>query len=268
MKANYHTHTHRCNHAQGPEEGYIRAAAEQGYQVLGFADHTPWPFASGFESTIRMKPDMLPDYVNTLRQLREKWQGQITLRIGLECEYFPAYMNWLREIKEAWELDHLLLGLHYLESEEVSPYVPGYCKKAEGLRAYTDAACEGMETGLYAYMAHPDLFMRFRRRWDKDCEKAAHDLITTSRKMGMPLEYNLNGLMVQAREHEPGYPRQEFWEFAAGYDVPVIIGVDAHSPSLIADGALWEKARGMLTGLGLKVLDCLPMDEHLKEENK
>lgn len=44
MLANYHTHTWRCNHAEAGEEDYVLAAIDQGFRILGFADHTPYFF--------------------------------------------------------------------------------------------------------------------------------------------------------------------------------------------------------------------------------
>ena len=44
MFANYHTHTARCNHASGTEREYVEAAIKSGLKILGFADHTPYPF--------------------------------------------------------------------------------------------------------------------------------------------------------------------------------------------------------------------------------
>ena len=46
MKTNFHTHTARCGHASGRDEEYVQSAIRGGYQVLGFADHSPWQFAS------------------------------------------------------------------------------------------------------------------------------------------------------------------------------------------------------------------------------
>ena len=54
MIANYHTHTARCHHASGTEEEYIQAAIESGLRVLGFSDHTPYPFPEGYYSKMRM----------------------------------------------------------------------------------------------------------------------------------------------------------------------------------------------------------------------
>ena len=266
MKANYHTHTPRCHHAGGSEEEYVKAAIGAGYSVLGFSDHTPWRYKSDFVSHIRMLPEELPGYIQTVNGLKTAYEDQIRIHLGLECEYYPMYMDWLQELHE--KMDYLILGAHYLYTDETHPYVVQSCRDDKGMWEYVECSCEAMETGLFAYMAHPDLFMRSRPAWTKESEKASHELLTALKKTGTPLEYNLNGLLIQKREKEPGYPRREFWEFAADYGIPAIIGVDAHSPKLLADTQLWQESHDLLTGLGYTVLNCLPFDESAKEVSK
>ena len=47
MKANYHTHTARCGHAEGTDAAFGLAALWLGFDVVGFSDHMPGPYASG-----------------------------------------------------------------------------------------------------------------------------------------------------------------------------------------------------------------------------
>lgn len=257
MKANYHTHTHRCKHAQGAETDYIQAAAEAGFQVLGFADHAPWPFASGFVSNIRMSPDELPDYLNTLKGLQIACRDRITLRIGLECEYFTPYPDWLKYMRE--QVDYLLLGMHWLVTEETEPYIPQLCQTDDGIRRYADETCAAMATGLYACLAHPDLYMRRRTEWNKACEQAADQIAQTAKEYHVPLEFNLNGETYR-RRGEQGFPRREFWQRAVRYNAPAILGVDAHQPQLLTDTPLWQECAQELTDMGFTLLPCLPMD--------
>ena len=97
MKTNYHTHTTRCMHATGSDEDYVLSAIKGGYQELGFSDHTPWKYHTDYVADMRMLPEELPGYVESLRSLREKYRDQISIKIGLECEYFPAYIHWLKD---------------------------------------------------------------------------------------------------------------------------------------------------------------------------
>ncbi len=78
---NYHTHTTRCMHAIGSEEEYILAAISAGYTELGFSDHTPWHYESGYHATMRMDESQLEDYVHTLSVLRDKYKDKILLRL-------------------------------------------------------------------------------------------------------------------------------------------------------------------------------------------
>ena len=103
MKYNYHTHTSRCFHATGRDEEYVLAAIEAGFDEIGFADHSPWKFDSDFVSDMRMHISELDDYCNSIKSLREKYKDKISIKLGLECEYFKKYLPWLKEkIKERY----------------------------------------------------------------------------------------------------------------------------------------------------------------------
>ena len=75
MKANYHTHTARCGHAEGTDEEYVLAAIERGFDELGFSDHVPWPYKNGYvHPTVRMHISQMPEYLASVRALAEKYR--------------------------------------------------------------------------------------------------------------------------------------------------------------------------------------------------
>ena len=82
MRANYHTHTPRCGHADGSEREYIEQAILAGYTELGFSDHAPWRFDGIYRSRIRMAPDRLADYCAVLQALQKEYVDRIRIRIG------------------------------------------------------------------------------------------------------------------------------------------------------------------------------------------
>ena len=202
MLTNYHTHTTRCGHAEGTEEEYILAALRCGFKVLGFSDHTPWAYATpGFVSRIRMLPSQLDDYVLTLRGLREKYADKLHIRIGLEAEYFPAYLGWLKEEMERLDIEYLILGCHYDTTDEQDARASrfgGSTSTAHG-RRYAEQVVEALETGLYRYLAHPDLFLNRVTAFDADAEKACRDICAAAARLDIPLEYNMAGLTLQDR---------------------------------------------------------------------
>ena len=71
MIANYHTHTWRCRHANGTEREYVERAIEGGLKILGFSDHSPYPFPDGYDSGMRMRLDQVEGYIDTVLALKK-----------------------------------------------------------------------------------------------------------------------------------------------------------------------------------------------------
>ncbi len=249
----------RCCHAVGEDEAYVQAAIAAGFDELGFADHAPWPYASQYVSNIRMPMKDFPEYLRSLRRLRKKYSGQIRLRIGLESEYFPTYADHLRRLAESGEVDYLILGAHYTDSDEFTPYVAPLCQQDDGVKRYAENCIQAMETGLFRYIAHPDLFMRKRPEEDFNaaCQDAARDICQCAKAQGMPIEFNLLGLLSQLNGEGRGYPSPAFWNYVKPYVGDVIIGVDAHDPAQLSYAPLWEEGQRRLRALGYTPLDHL-----------
>ena len=271
MKANYHTHTRRCRHAVGSEREYIEAALKGGFEVLGFSDHAPWPFKSGYVSGTRMFCEQLPEYVECLRALKAEYADRLPIHIGLESEYFPRYHDHLLRMREQG-IDYFILGQHFSDSEEDTMYAGFDCRTDDGVRRYAESVVKAMRTGLYSYVAHPDLFMRCRNdeTFNAACEEAADMICQAAKEQGIPLEYNLLGLTVREREHRAslgqggnswvGYPCPAFWQYGSKWHNDAILGVDAHEPEPLSDTALWERGKRELTEMGYHLIDHLDME--------
>lgn len=255
MKVNYHTHTIRCNHASGSDEEYVLAAISGGYKVLGFSDHSPWNYNNPFAGRIRMPLSKFDDYYNSISALKEKYKNQIEIKIGLECEYFPKYMDWLASFKEEKKLDYIIMGNHFYRTDESGPYYGRACDNDEMLTCYVDDCINGMKTGLYAYLAHPDLFMRARKEFDEFAAKESRRLCEAMKEMGVVLEYNLEGLKTVQRWGKISYPSPEFWMIAAEVGNKAIIGMDAHEPKSLELDYEYEDAKAMLENLNIEIID-------------
>mgnify|MGYP002519553452 CR=1 FL=1 len=84
MKANYHTHSEYCGHAEGKLSDYIEKAISLNLTALGFSEHAPFP---GDPFGMRMNFNTLPEYVFELQKQRAFYQDRIRLHIGLEIEF-------------------------------------------------------------------------------------------------------------------------------------------------------------------------------------
>ncbi len=259
MKANYHTHTARCGHASGTDEQYVQAALAQGFDVLGFSDHVPWPYRSDFTNTgVRMHISRMGEYLASIRGLKEKYAGKIEILLGFECEYFPDYIGWLADTAHEEALDYLILGNHYDGSDETGMYFGG-ARNAAQLNQYVKMTVRGIETGLFAYLAHPDLFMRRYPQFDGDCKKAARELCRACAAANMPMEYNLHDRYGRAWMGRTSYPAPEFFVIVREEGVDVLIGLDAHEPQEIADPTQWDRAHAELAAFGEHYLDRLAL---------
>ena len=250
MKVNLHTHTTRCGHASGTEEECVLAAIDAGFTCLGFADHTPFPYEGDYVNSTKMRPEELEGYVQTVLSLKEKYRDQIQILLGLECESVPRFFPYLKEISR--DMDYLLLGNHG-DWSIGEPYA-GNLKEPQQLEAYVQTAVEGMESGLFLYLAHPDLMLCGYPEFDDAAKDLSRQLCREANRLGLPLEYNLYGLQKKIKPGCLGYPYTPFWEIAAEENVRACVGVDAHRPENFRDSD-FTGAQEMLRGLGILVLE-------------
>lgn len=266
LLTNYHTHTTRCQHAVDADETYVLQAINGGYSVLGFSDHSPWPSESGYISPIRMTLEQLDEYIDSLKYLRKKYEQQIKLYIGMECEYFPDRIDWLRDTAREYAMDYLIFGNHFYKSEESGFYFGHATRDLQALQQYLESAIKGMECGLFAYMAHPDLFMRSYPVFDKNCEKISRQICRKARQLNCPLEYNFSYIEENERMNITTFPHPEFWKIAADEGCQAIIGVDAHAAGRLSNPHYYLRSIRELEALGIHRISLLPSSSLLSQQ--
>lgn len=224
MIKNYHTHTTRCGHAKGTEKEYVEAAIKSGIKVLGFADHTPYPFPEGYSNNIRMRMDELEDYVTTILSLKKEYQNDIEIHLGLEVEYFPQFFSKLVHFVSDYPIEYFLLAQHFLGNSKVGePYAGTASDDPKLLTHYCNQVIEAMATNCFTYLAHPDLI-----HFTGDpiiYEKEIRRLCKSAKNLNIPLEINFLGLSENRH-----YPRESFWKIVGEENCDVVFGLDAHHP--------------------------------------
>ena len=250
MRANYHTHTYRCNHAVGSEEDYVVNAIAEGFDILGFSDHTPQIFRDGYRSGIRMGIEELPNYCRVIRELRDRHSEEIRIHVGLEVEYYPALFSDLISAAQDQGVEYLLLGQHFLGNEQNQPYTGAPTADEEILRRYCEQSMDAMQTGAFTYFAHPDLIHFqgdpeiYRKHMRRLCQEA--------KSCGLPLEMNMLGLW--SGRH---YPDTRFWAIAAEEGCQAILGWDVHAPDQICRPEAEKTLRMSAKQLGLELLETV-----------
>ena len=251
MQANYHTHTRRCLHASGTVRAYAKAALQNGLSTLGFSDHVPYPFPGGYRSGFRMEVAETGDYVRELTALREEMQGRLRILIGYEAEYYPDLVLAMLDNLLQYPCDYLILGQHFLKNE-YDGLPSGGPFGLKSLRAYVDQCLSALETELFSCLAHPDI-PQFTGK-PEDYAREMERLCLGAKKLDVPLELNLLGLM-----YGRNYPEPAFWAVAADVGNQVILGCDAHKPSAVGDPEAVLAGERFLERFGIKPLQELPL---------
>jgi histidinol-phosphatase (PHP family) len=122
------------------------------------------------------------------------------------------------------------------------------------LRAYFRQTIEGIESGLFSFLAHPELVLADGMEWNGELKALFSDLIDAAIAQNMPLEINGYGI-IKKRVPCPGgsrypYPVDEFWELAAQKGARIICNSDAHTPDYVIQGVL--NAQKYAARLGLR----------------
>ncbi len=252
MIANYHTHTTRCRHAQGTEEEYVQNAIAGGMKILGFSDHAPYWFDGDYYSHMRMYPQELESYVNCIAELRDRYADQIEIHIGLEIEYYPKFFHRTLDNLRGRGIEYLLLGQHWVDNEQNAPYCGRPTEDKDLFVRYVDQTIEGMQQGVFTYLAHPDLLgytgdeALYRQHMRRLCREA--------KACDLPLELNLWGL-----ELDRHYPTDRFFSIVAEEGNAVILGSDSHRPDKVYNREMLPKAMEMVEKFGLHLLETVEM---------
>lgn len=252
MIANYHTHTPLCRHAQGAEEEYVENAIARELQILGFSDHTPHWFPGDYCSRIRMFPEQLTNYCQTVRNLQKKYSKQIEIPLGMEVEYYPATWQTLLSRLQDAGVEYMLLGQHWNGNEFDAPHNFKPTEDTDQLIQYCNQVITAMETGKFTYCAHPDYiyFTGDRKTYETNMRRICMASLDTD----TPLEINFAGL-----RGERHYPNPLFWSLAAEEGCKVVLGIDAHDPSHISDENTERAAMDMVNTLCLNLQHTVPL---------
>jgi len=238
MLIDYHTHHARCGHAEGDLEDYVKRGIEIGLSELGLSDHVPLIHVdpATYLPGMAMPMEELPSYVEEALELKDKYKGQIDLRVGLECDYIEGYEDEIASIIKPYPWDYVIGSVHFLGTWDVSDYrqLDGWNNRNvdEVYRQYYDAVQKAARTGLYDFLGHIDMIKRFGYKPSGDMTKLERQTLDIIRASDTAIELNASGLRHTAKEM---YPSPSMLEYACQIGVPITIGSDAHQPERLGE---------------------------------
>lgn len=271
--SNWHSHTFRCKHATGDAADYCETAVKAGLQAIGIMDHSPT--RDNRWCGVRFEFSGIPDYTAAIDRAAAAYP-QLKVFKGLECEWVPAFGRdyYETELRGKNGIEFIGGAPHsfYLSAEDDTHWYNSFLRsptvdqKAWTVN-YTKYVVDMISTGLFDFIAHPDLIGCFCTSWTDECTAAAKAIAQAARDARIPLEINTSGFRKPAVTDDDGtvrsqYPWIPFWQIAAVEGATAVINTDAHAPDLI--NASIDEAFDLVEKSGVKVIFPLkPEDFHL-----
>jgi histidinol-phosphatase (PHP family) len=249
QKFNYHSHTYRCKHSDKnySDEEYVVDYIKNGFKKIAFTDHCPEKNKIDKREDMRMDYSQKEEYIESINKLKNKYSNQIEIKSGFEVEYLPGEEKNIEELKRMTDIT--VLGQHFVyDDDNVNLRIIGTketCLTDKEIIKYAKYIEKASELGIPNIIAHPDLFMKKRNKFESAENEATRIICESAEKYNIPLEINLNNIFrtvymehkkiinrtleeQDERIKEVCYPYKKFWEIAAQYNIQVLYGLDTH----------------------------------------
>ncbi|MGG6313327.1 histidinol-phosphatase HisJ [Paenibacillus macerans] len=259
MLIDYHTHHERCGHAVGTLEQYIRRGIEIGLSQIGVSDHMPLLHVdpAKYYPEMAMPMEELPRYVEEALSLKEKYRGQIDVRVGLEGDYIQGWEEQIGKIVAAYPWDYVVGSVHFLGEWDVSDFRQVHNWEGQDVfavyRRYYEAVSQAAQTGLYDIMGHLDVIKRFGYKPEPALQEETARLerlaLAAVAEAGVAMELNASGLSKPCAEM---FPSERVLREAIQMGIPLTVGSDAHDPQKLSEHL--DTARRTLYDLGVREL--------------
>jgi histidinol-phosphatase (PHP family) len=231
-------------------ERYLDAARQAGIAELGVSEHV-YRFRQALDLWRHpfweeQATDDLDAYCEFVRTT--------PLRLGIEADFVPGAEDRIRNLLEAREFDYVVGSVHFIGDVAVDH--DGYdAWRASGdpdqvWRRYFGMLAEGVRSGLFDILAHPDLVKVWgpERPWpERDPRFYYEPLLEAIAEHQVAVEISTAGLRKPVGEM---YPAPAFCELCVEAGAPFALSSDAHLPEHV--GYEYGKATEFLEELGVE----------------
>jgi histidinol-phosphatase (PHP family) len=247
MLTSYHNHTNWSDGAP-TLAAQIQAAKAAGIDELGISDHYVL-YPGGEEVEWSLPLDLLGDYVLQLRAAAAEVRG-LTLRLGIEADFFPETVDDLRERLAPFPWDYVIGSVHYVDGFPIDENTRFWDalppeERDEKWRLYWVRVRQLAESGVYDFLAHPDLPKKFGHRPSVDLSAEIAAALDAVAAADMAVEINTAGWSLPAGE---AYPSLDFLRQARAREIPLLINADAHFPEFLTRN--FDRARDLAREAG------------------
>ncbi|GKV54722.1 phosphatase [Sporosarcina sp. NCCP-2222] len=245
----YHMHSSFSGDCNIDMEEMVKGAIRQGLTEICFTDHVDYDYPD--DSIVFDFDKKL--YASRIQQLREKYEGQIRIKKGVEIGVQPHILQQCGEMVKEEGFDFVICSLHTVARKGLH-----YGELFEG-RSVDEASAIYYEELLhcvkhfdsYSLLGHIDLIKRYAK------EKASSDFHDVLRQIfeviipaGKGIELNTSGVRYGL---DCGLPSEDVLKLykQCGGEI-ITLGSDAHKPEDIA--FQFKESADLLRSIGFRYL--------------
>ncbi|OQY33446.1 MAG: hypothetical protein B6241_07735 [Spirochaetaceae bacterium 4572_59] len=246
MKTNYHTHCSHCDGIADPET-VVKTAIEKNFDILGFSSHSP---LEGEDWTL--SPEGVEDYVSEINVLKEKYQDQIQILVGMEMDFIPTEAVWTHNRWKNLDLDYMIGSVHMVPivdeykhlsidgsieelKELIDLYFKGDVRKM--VEAYYDTIALMASRETMDFIGHLDVIkkrnrvMGFLNEQDSWYMHKVCEVLNVIAENNQRIEINTGGISRGATDAL--YPSQSILKECCKRNIPIVINSDSHNPKYL-----------------------------------
>jgi histidinol-phosphatase (PHP family) len=237
-------------------EDFVQAAISEGFRAYGFSSHSPLPF----DTFWNMQASDMPEYLNEISRLKEKYKERLEIYTSLEIDYLDEIYNpsslYFRELP----LDYRIGSVHFIPvksgvnkksellvcidghfgnfEEAIKTYFNGDIKRF--VQRYYESVMDMVKAGGIDIVGHIDkIYMNAQyfdgfsveAGWYKEIFAATLELI---KQKEIIVEINTKNFNRKAQT----YPHLQYLALLKDLKIPVMVNSDCHLTHLINDGRL------------------------------
>ncbi len=230
-------------------EDFVRFAIAKGVKRYGFSAHAPLPFHTSWN----MDLDALPYYKQEFFRLKEKYDTEIELFLGLEVDYIQDVFDSKSNLYDTNDIEYKIGSVHYLDAMPEGGFfsVDGkfynFQKKLNEIydgdirtatRRFFEVSSNMVRNGGFHIVGHLDKIAQngmncpgfdISEKWYTGLVTDYLELIKSQEMM---IEINTKSFL----ELGITYPDVHFFPIIKELDIPVMVNSDCHYPDKILDG--------------------------------
>lgn len=229
--SDYHVHTSFSGDGSSSPRAVVEAAVSRGLKHLCLTDHMDYDYTDG-PVCFEFDPK---EYFRRLLPLREEFQNQIDLAIGVELGLQPYLTTKNHNLVFSHHFDYIIGSIHLVHCQD--PYYPAFFEgreETEAYQEYFEAVLQNLEAfSNFDVFGHLDYVVRYspsrgKQYSYKRFQEIIDEILRVLVRKNIGLEVNTGGLRYGLSFTNPGKEIISRYRELGG--MIVTIGSDAHKP--------------------------------------